>query len=122
MLLSDHLDMVGFELRATHTQTRKVNGDILQERVQNIVGAWKSGKFMPISQRPYSINTYCLSKVWYKSNVMDLRAADITSINSKVKSWLYSDCHLGHLDEMKGLYNIDHFVIYFEVLLKQGIL
>ena len=24
MLLSDHLDMVGVELRATHTQTRKV--------------------------------------------------------------------------------------------------
>ena len=91
MLMSDHLDMVGVELRATHTQTRKVNGDIIQDRVQKIIGAWRSGKFMPLSQRPWSINTYCLSKVWYKSNVIDLRVADISSINSKVKSWLYAD-------------------------------
>ena len=26
--LSDHLDMIGVELRATHTQTRKANGDL----------------------------------------------------------------------------------------------
>ena len=91
MVLSDHLDMVGVELRATHTQTRKVNGDILQDRVQQIIGAWRSGKFMPLTQRPWSINTYCLSKVWFKTNVIDLRVADITSIISKVKSWLYSD-------------------------------
>ena len=46
---------------------------------------------MPLTQRPWSINTYCLSKVWYKSNVLDLRVSDISSINSKVRSWLYSD-------------------------------
>ena len=89
--LSDHLDMVGVELRATHTQTRKANGDMVQDRVQKIIGSWRSGKFMPLTQRPWSINTYCLSKVWYKANVIDLRVADISSINSKVKSWLYSD-------------------------------
>jgi hypothetical protein len=89
--LSDHLDMVGVELRSTHTQTRKANGDMVQDRVQKIIGSWRSGKFMPLTQRPWSINTYCLSKVWYKANVIDLRVADISSINSKVKSWLYSD-------------------------------
>ena len=46
---------------------------------------------MPLTQRSWSINTYCMSKVWYKSNVIDLRVADITSINSEIKSWLYSD-------------------------------
>ena len=46
---------------------------------------------MPLTQRPWSIKTYCLSKVWYKSFAIDLRVSDITSINSKVKSWLYSD-------------------------------
>ena len=91
MLLSDHLDMVGVELRATYTQTRKVNGDILQDKVQKMIGSWRSGKFMPLTQRPSSINTFCLSKVWYKCNVIDLRVADILTINSKVKSWLYAD-------------------------------
>ena len=38
--LSDHLDFVGVELRASYTQTRKVNGDLLQSRVKNTVGPW----------------------------------------------------------------------------------
>ena len=91
MVLSDHLDMVGVELRATPTQTRKVNGDILQSRIKNTVGPWQAGKFMPLSQRPWSINSYALSKVWYKCNSVELRVSDITSITSKVKSWLYAD-------------------------------
>ena len=32
--LSDHLDFVGVELKATFTQTRKVNGDLLQARIK----------------------------------------------------------------------------------------
>ena len=36
--LSDHLDFVGVELRATYQQTRKVNGDHLQTTVRNTVG------------------------------------------------------------------------------------
>ena len=91
MVMSDHLDMVGVELKATHTQTRKVNGDTLQLKIQNTIGPWRAGKFMPLTQRPWSINSYALSKVWYKCNCIDLRVADITSITSKVKTWLYAD-------------------------------
>ena len=36
--LSEHLDMIGVELRATHTQTRKDNGDLVQDKVKKIVG------------------------------------------------------------------------------------
>ena len=46
---------------------------------------------MPLTQRSWSINNFCSSKIWYKTNVMDLRASDISSITSKIKSWLYSD-------------------------------
>ena len=35
-VISDHLDMVGVQLGATWTQTRKMNGDILQNRVASI--------------------------------------------------------------------------------------
>ena len=48
MVLSDSLEMVGVELKATWSQTRKVNGDIIQARVSSIINAWKSGKFMVI--------------------------------------------------------------------------
>ena len=90
--LSDHLDFVGVELKATYSQTRKANGDLLQSRVANTIGPWKAGKFMPLTLRPFSVNTYVLSKVWFKCSSLHLRVQDITTINSNVKAWLYQDC------------------------------
>ena len=37
------------------------------------------------------INSFVLSKVWFKCHSVDLRVADINSISSKVKSWLFQD-------------------------------
>ena len=91
MRLSDYLDFVGVELRATYSLTRKANGEILQERIKNTVGPWKAGQFMPLTQRPFSSNCYALSKVWFKCCVINLRVQDITAITSQVKSWLYQD-------------------------------
>ena len=91
MIISDHLDMVGVQLKATWTQTRKCNGDIVQERVSNTINSWRAGKFMPLTMRPWSVNCYALSKVWFKCGTVDLRISDITAISSSVKSWLYAD-------------------------------
>jgi hypothetical protein len=91
MVLADSLEMVGVELKATWSQTRKVNGDIIQARVGNVVNSWKSGKFMDISCRPWSLNTFALTKVWFKCHTVDLRVCDISSVTSKVKSWLFQD-------------------------------
>ena len=46
---------------------------------------------MELSGRPWSLNSYALPKVWFRCHSVDLRIADITSITSKVKSWLYQD-------------------------------
>ena len=49
---------------------------------------------MPLCLRPHSINSYALSKVWFKANCIDLRLTDIKAIkaiNTKVKTWLYTD-------------------------------
>ena len=35
--ISEHLDMVGVKLKATFLQTRKVNCDDLQEKVNNVI-------------------------------------------------------------------------------------
>ena len=72
-------------------QTRKANGDIVQTRVSNKVNAWKSGKFMDLSARPWSLNSYALTKAWFRCHTVDLRVADITSLTGKVKGWLYQD-------------------------------
>ena len=89
--LSDCLDMVGVQIYATWTQTRKANGDIVTEKVKNLINSWKSGKFLPLTLRPWSINSFALSKVWFKCGSVDLRICDISAINSAIKSWLYAD-------------------------------
>ena len=91
MTLTDELDMVGVELRATWTQTRKANGDAVQGRVTRKTNLWKGGKFMPLNMRSWSANTFCLSQVWFKTHSVDLRTMDVKNINKAVKSWLYSD-------------------------------
>jgi hypothetical protein len=91
MTISDHLEMIGVELRSTWTQTRKANGDTVQSRVENTTRSWKSGKFMPLIQRSWSLNQYCMSKVFFRTHSVDLRVMDITKITSNVKSWLYAD-------------------------------
>ena len=91
MTLSDHLDMVGVTLMASWAQTRKVNGDTLQLKVKNTVNPWKGGKFLPITQRGWSLNSYALSKVWFRAKSVDLRVGDVKAITSSCKSWLYQD-------------------------------
>ena len=91
MTLSDHLDMVGVTLLASWPKTRKANGDALQQRVENTVRPWKGGKFMPVTQRGWSINSFALSKVWFRTRCVDLRVCDMKNITSNCKSWLYQD-------------------------------
>ena len=66
-------------------------GDIVQERVTNTISPWRGGKFMSLSMRPWSVDNYALSKVWFRCGSVDLREGDISAINSCVKSWLYAD-------------------------------
>ena len=91
--LTDSLSMVGVELTASWQTTRKLNMDEVQSRVQKCVASWKSGKFMPLVCRPFSLNTYCLSKVWFRTSSVDLRAGDVTAITSRVKSYCYQDLY-----------------------------
>ena len=91
--LSDRLSMVGVELTATWQSTRKLNNDDLLDKVQKCIGSWRSGKFLPLVCRPFSINTFYLSKVWFRSGSVDLRAGDISAINSKIKSYCYQDMY-----------------------------
>ena len=80
--LSDHLDFVGMELRATYTQTRKVNVEQLQAKVKNTVGPWKAERFMPITLRPTTM--HCLKS--------GLNAKDKSSNWAKACADLFEDC------------------------------
>ena len=91
MTITDHLEMIGVELMSTWTQTRKSNGLILQTRVENTIRQWKTGKFMELNMRSWSLNQHCLSKVFFRTHSVDLRTQDVKKITSLVKSWLYAD-------------------------------
>ena len=83
--------MLGIELRAIWTPTRRANGNIMQSRIENTIRQWKSGKFILLNMRGWSINQYCLSKAWSNTQFVDIRVQDMTKIISLVKSWLYAD-------------------------------
>ena len=91
MVLTDTLDMVGVQLCALWSKSRQKNGLTLQNKVSTMVGAWKAGKFMPLTSRPYSINSFIFSKVWFKCHTVNIRECDIKSLSSTVKKWLYAD-------------------------------
>ena len=89
--LSEHLDYLGCRLYANYNATRRENGEILKQKIKDQLGSWKSGKFLPLTSRPWSLNTYCLSKWWYRTGCLDMRVGDSSAITSSVKSWLYQD-------------------------------
>ena len=89
--LTDHLDYLGVKFYAKYATTRKENGEILKKKVKDQIGSWKAGKFLPLTSRPWSINSYCLSKLWYRTACLDLIISDSTAITSSIKGWLYQD-------------------------------
>ena len=92
--ITDSLAMVGVDLTASWQSTRKCNMDEVQARVQRCIGSWRSGKFMPLVSRPFSLNTYCSSKIWYRTASVDMRVGDVQAITSKLKSYCYQDLFL----------------------------
>ena len=90
--LSDHLDMLGVKLKASYYKTRKANCDEIRERLSTKIGGWKGGRFMPLSQRPYSTNSTALPMIWYKCHSIQLREGDFTKLSSTIKSWIFADC------------------------------
>ena len=56
-----------------------------------MVRTWKSGKFMPLTQRSWSLNVFCFSKIWFRTHSINLRGIDYDKMTAAAKSWLYRD-------------------------------
>ena len=91
MTISSHIDMLGVQLTALSSTTLKQNGDISVQRAENTTRQWRTGKNMPLSMRSWSLNTYCLSKIWYKTKSVPLGKCQISKIVSAIKKWIYQD-------------------------------
>ena len=86
--ITESLSFVGVHLQASWQKTRKQNNDELQDKVKRMIGTWKSGKFMSLVCRPFSLNSYALNKVWYRTHSVDLRVGDISTLTSLSKSYI----------------------------------
>ena len=91
LTISEHLDILGVKLFGNFIETRAKNGEILIKKVNDLINLWKSGKFMPLLDRPISINTYALSKIWYRASSINFKIGDIDTMQAKIKSWLTQD-------------------------------
>ena len=89
--LSSSIRMVGVELTASWQQSRATNCDRLLKSVRELVGGWKAGKFMPLVCRPFSVNVYLLSKIWFISGSVNLRSGDIKTISTLCRGWVTQD-------------------------------
>ena len=69
---------------------------------------------MPLTQRSFSLNSFCLSKIWFRTASVNLREKDCQQINSQVKAWLFSDQlelpeqHVLYRPRNKGGLNLIH--------------
>ena len=93
--LSEHLDFLGITLKATFGATRRANGEILKERIKQVINPWRGGRFICLNLRPHSVNCYAYSKLLYRCNIVDLRSEDLQAFTSAAKSFVY----LGLLDK-----------------------
>ena len=55
---------LGVHLQASWLKSRKKNNDELVTKLKSLIGVWKSGKFMSLIYRPFSVNSYAMSKIW----------------------------------------------------------
>ena len=89
--ISEHLDMLGVKIKATYAQTKRINCDEMYDKLSNLTRVWKSGRYMPLSMRSWSLNSFALPLLWYKAHCIDMREGDYSRLTSCVKSWLYAD-------------------------------
>ena len=83
------MDFLGITLKATFGATRKANGEILQDRIKQVINPWKGGHFMSLILRPHSVNCYAFSKLLYRCNIVDPRSKDLQAFTSAAKSFVY---------------------------------
>ena len=88
--IADHLDMLGLPLYATHKKTLKENGDEMQKKCKNTVGPWLIRR-VPLTQRPWSLNTYLYPKLYHRCHAEPLRRTDINEITKQSNRFLYCD-------------------------------
>ena len=60
----------------------------LVSRIRKTTNSFKSGRFMPVTTRPWVSSVFLMSRINYRTCALNLRQQDIQRISSAVKSWV----------------------------------
>ena len=88
MSIVSEINMLGVTLGRNSSKSRAANGEELVKRVQKKLSIYKSGRFSPLTCKPFTANTYLLSKITHRCGVISMRAADTRKIQSLIKTWI----------------------------------
>ena len=81
-------------LRDSYSKTRVANSKIIKDKITSLTNAWKAGKFMDLTLRGHSCNTYMLSKVYFKCASIPLSKSVANFITTKARKWIFQDCYI----------------------------
>ena len=88
MRVTEELNILGVRMTRSTQTTRVINGEELVQRVRDSTNAFKAGRFLPLTTRPWVTNIYLMSRINYRSCALNLRQQDIQKIQSATKSWV----------------------------------
>ena len=75
MSVVDQLCFLDLKLCRSSAKTRAINGEDLTKKVKMAVAVYKSGRHSPLICRPFTINTFVMSKIAYRSSIVNLRSS-----------------------------------------------
>ena len=92
--LSFKLLIISMFLVSASYQSRAKTGEKLFDKILIITGKWNRGRFYDLLLRPHIVNTYLFSNIWYCASVIDLKVADVNSIQSMSNRYIHSNSAL----------------------------
>ena len=80
----EEINFLGVILGKTSSKSRALNGDFLTSKVKTKIASYKAGRHIPLVCRPFTVNTYILSKLTYKASIFNRRVRDVNTLVARL--------------------------------------
>ena len=92
--ITNHVEILGILLYESWRTSQRENGSKILKKVKLVADKWKGGRFYDFLLRPYIVNTYLFSNIWYSAGVIDLQLGHLDDIQKRGNQYVHSDCFL----------------------------
>ena len=73
MRVTEELNILGVRMTRSTQTSRVINGEELVQRVRDTTNAFKAGRFLPLTTRPWVTNIYLMSRINYRLCAFNFR-------------------------------------------------